>query len=41
MATTMARPGTSIPAGPGRARRGDRSIGDYGFLGDCHTGGLM
>jgi GH15 family glucan-1,4-alpha-glucosidase len=41
MTTTLARPGTSSPAGPGRAPRGYRPIADYAFLGDCHTGALV
>jgi GH15 family glucan-1,4-alpha-glucosidase len=39
----LARPGTRTPAGPGRAlpAAGYRPIGDYAFLGDCHTGALV
>ena len=39
--TTLARSGTSSLAGPGRAHRRYRPIGDYAFLGDCHTGALV
>jgi hypothetical protein len=39
--TTSARPGTSSPADPGRAHRRYRPIGDYAFLGYCHTGALV
>jgi hypothetical protein len=41
MTTTLARPGTGSSAGPAHARRGYRPIGDYAFLGDCHTGALV
>ena len=41
MTTTLARPGSGSTAGSARARRGYRPIGDYGFLGDCHTGALV
>jgi len=41
MATTPVPPGASFHAVPGRAPRGYRPIGDYAFLGDCHTGALV
>jgi GH15 family glucan-1,4-alpha-glucosidase len=39
--TSVARPRTRSPAGLGRAHRRYRPIGDYAFLGDCHSGALV
>ncbi|HKO83366.1 MAG TPA: glycoside hydrolase family 15 protein, partial [Actinomycetota bacterium] len=41
MATTPVPPEASLHAVPGRAPSGYRPIGDYAFLGDCHTGALV